>query len=94
MAVDNRSIHRTQRMRKHYKPIPDLNSLQRNFDKIVALLTLRQGRHPLCKRLEDGGGASRGIRFQSLSAREHQHDQCSGKILVQQQRRDDRDSRE
>lgn len=51
-------------------------------------LTVRDGRHPLCQRLQNRRSTPYGVGFERFSSREHEHNQRTGQVFAEQGRCD------
>jgi hypothetical protein len=69
--------------------VADPHGVQRDVLDATVRAAMRNERHPPGQGMENGGGAADGIGFERLTAGEHQHDDRTGEILVEQHRADD-----
>ncbi len=93
VTVHNDSIHGTDFMRQHDQHVFGCNRLQGDVGHRRVDFSMGPGRHAFGQRVEHRRSTSHGVRFERLSAGQHEHDQHAGQILSQDHRGNDRDSR-
>ena len=94
VTFDDRGIDGTRLVRKDDQPIANHDVGERNIlNRALGLAMSRRG-HALGQRFKRRRRAPHRVRFERLSAREHQHDDRPGQVFAEQHRRDDGDAGE
>jgi len=94
LALDHHSVHRANFMRKNDKSVTDTQFRERDFRDAVFRLSMRDVRHSLRQGIKNMRSTASGEFLERGSARQHQHDNRSHQVILQNDCGNDGNARE
>ena len=92
VAFSHGAVHRADLVREDDQRVADRHRVERHVGELPIPLAVCHRGHAPGQRRQHGRGAANGVGLQGLPAREHEHDQRTGQVLAEHDRRDDRDA--